>query len=127
MRFLTLGEVLQLHKRIIEQSGGADGVIDLGLLESAIGQSRMSFGGEEFYPSLVEKAAALCFSIISNHPFVDGNKRTGHASMEVLLMLNGYGLDADVDETERVLLDLASGEIGRDQFTRWIQAHLKPL
>jgi death on curing protein len=125
MRFLTLDEVLRLHVRIIEQSGGSRGILDLGLLESALGQCRISFGGQEVYPSLAEKAAALCFSIVQNHPFVDGNKRTGHAAMEVFLILNGYELDADVEETETVLLRLASGEMERHQFTGWVQAHLK--
>ncbi|MGB6066653.1 MAG: type II toxin-antitoxin system death-on-curing family toxin [Desulfomonilaceae bacterium] len=127
MRYLKLGEILQLHTRIIEQSGGADGILDLGLLESALGQSQISFGGKEVYPSLADKAAALCFSIIQNHPFVDGNKRNGHAAMEVFLILNGYELDADADDTERILLSLASREIERDQFTSWVQTHLKAL
>jgi death on curing protein len=127
MRFLTLDEVLQLHKRIVEQSGGARGILDLGLLESALGQCRMSFGGQEIYPSLAEKAAALCFSIVRNHPFVDGNKRAGHAAMEVFLVLNGHELLVGVDEAEMIILHLASGEMERNQFTRWVQDHLKPL
>jgi death-on-curing protein len=86
MRFLTLIEVLELHRRVIEQSGGAFGIRDIGLLESAIAQPRMTFGGEDLYPSLLEKAAALGFSIIMNHPFVDGNKRTGHAAIETFLV-----------------------------------------
>jgi death-on-curing protein len=87
----------------------------------------MSFGGQDRYPSLAEKAAALCFSIVQSHPFVDGNKRTAHAAMEVFLVLNGYELDAKVDETEETLLLLASRQIDRHQFTRWVQAHVKPL
>lgn len=89
IRDLALIKVLELHRRILEQSGGALGLRDLGLLESAIAQPRMTFGGEDLYPSLLEKAAALGFSIIMNHPFVDGNKRTGHAAAETLLVLNG--------------------------------------
>lgn len=77
MRYLTLGEVRGLHVRIIEQSGGAEGVLNLGSLESALAQCRMSFGGQELYPSLAEKAAALCFSIVQNHPFVDGTNARG--------------------------------------------------
>ncbi len=87
----------------------------------------MAFGGQETYPPLAEKAAALCFSIVRNHPFVDGNKRTGHAAMEVFLVLNGYELLADIDEAERTILRLASGDIGRDQFTRWVQDNVRPL
>ena len=127
MRFLTLEEALQMHDRIIRHTGGARGTLDLGLLESALGQCRMAFGGQESYPSLAEKAAALCFSIVRNHPFVDGNKRTGHAAMEVFLVLNGYELLAGIDEAERIILRLASGDIERDQFTRWVRGHVKPL
>jgi death on curing protein len=110
MRFLTLIEVLELHRRIIEKSGGAFGIRDVGLLESAIAQPRMTFGGEDLYPSLLEKAAALGFSIIMNHPFVDGNKRTGHAATETFLVLNGLEINASVDEQERMVLEIASGK-----------------
>ncbi|WP_342003147.1 type II toxin-antitoxin system death-on-curing family toxin [Chlorogloeopsis sp. ULAP02] len=114
-------EVLELHRRVIEQSGGAFGIRDVGLLESAIAQPRMTFGGEELYPSLLEKAAALGFSIIMNHPFVDGNKRTGHAATETFLVLNGIEINASVDEQERVVLAIASGELGREAFVEWLQ------
>lgn len=82
MRYLTLVEVLDLHRRIIQQSGRALGIRDLGLLESAIAQPRMTFGSEDLYPTVFDKAIALGFSMIMNHPFVDGNKRTDHAAME---------------------------------------------
>ncbi len=80
MRYLTLNEVLDLHLHLIERYGGSTGIHDLGALESALAQPRMTFGGEELYPTIVEKAAALGFVLIKNHPFVDGNKRTGHAT-----------------------------------------------
>lgn len=121
MRFLTLVEVLELHRRVIEQSGGAVGIRDLGLLESAIAQPRMTFGGEDLYPSLLEKAAALGFSMIMNHPFVDGNKRTGHAATETFLVLNGMQINASVDEQERVVLAIAAGELEREAFVEWLQ------
>jgi death-on-curing protein len=126
MHFLTLIEVLELHRRVIEQSGGAFGIRDLGLLESAIAQPRMTFGGEDLYPSLLEKAAALGFSIIMNHPFVDGNKRTGHAATETFLVLNGVEINASVDEQERVVLAIASGELGREAFVKWLQQYTTP-
>jgi death-on-curing protein len=126
MRFLTLIEVLALHRRVIEQSGGAFGIRDIGLLESAIAQPRMTFGGEDLYPSLLEKAAALWFSIIMSHPFVDGNKRTGHAATETFLVLNGIEINASVDEQERVVLAIASGELGREAFVEWLQQHTTP-
>jgi death on curing protein len=121
MCFLTLIEVLELHRRVIEQSGGAFGIRDVELLESAIAQPRMTFGGEDLYPSLLEKVAALGFSIIMNHPFVDGNKRTGHAAMETFLVLNRTEINASVDEQERVVLAIASGELGREAFVEWLQ------
>jgi death-on-curing protein len=86
MRFLNLREVLEIHRRVVDQSGAMLGIRDLGALESALAQPRMSFAGEDLYPSLVEKASALAFSIIKNHPFLDGNKRVGHAAMETFLV-----------------------------------------
>jgi len=124
MRYLTLGELIELHRRIIDQSGGADGVRDLGLAESALAQPQMSFGGTELYPTLADKAAALCFSLVMNRPFVDGNKRIGHAAMEVFLMMNGFELIADVDDSESVILRLAAGELERVLFTEWVVRHV---
>jgi death-on-curing protein len=121
MRSLTLMEVLELHRRVIEQSGGALGVRDLGLLESAIAQPRMTFDGEDLYPGLLEKAAALGFSIIMNHPFVDGNKRTGHAATETFLVLNELEINAPVDEQEYLVLAIAAGELRREAFVEWLQ------
>ena len=81
----------------------------------------MTFGGEDLHPGLLEKAVALGFSIIMNHPFVDGNKRTGHAATETFLVLNGSQINASVDEQERVVLAIASGELGREAFVEWLQ------
>lgn len=124
MRYLTLNEVLELYRRIMEQSGGSVGIHDLGALESALAQPRVMFGGEELYLTVFEKASALGFSIIKNHPFVDGNKRTGHAAMETFLVLNGYEIEATVDEQERIILQVAAGELGRDEFTAWLRSHV---
>lgn len=124
MRHLSLGEVLELYERIIEQSGGALGIRDAGALESALAQPRVTFAGQDLYPGTIEKAAALAFSIIMNHPFVDGNKRTGHAAMETFLVLNGYEIDASVDEQERVILQAASGKLTRDALTDWLRNHI---
>lgn len=126
MRYLTLHEVLELYYRVMEQSGGAIGIRDLNAFASALAQPRMTFGGQELYPTIVEKASALGFSLIRNHPFVDGNKRIGHAAMETFLVLNGYEIEASVDEQERVILQVAAGEMGREAFTDWLRAHLVP-
>jgi death on curing protein len=124
MRSLSLAEVLDLHRQVIAQSGGAQGILDLHALESALAQPHMTFDGEELYPSIVEKAAALGFSVIKNHPFVDGNKRTGHAAMETFLVLNGYEISASVEEQEHVILQVATGEMARQEFTAWLRAHV---
>ncbi len=124
IRYLSLIEILDLHRQIIETSGGAIGIRDLGMLESAIAQPRMTFGGEELYPSSIDKAAALGFSLIMNHPFVDGNKRIGHAAMETFLVLNELEISASVDEQEQIVLALASGELERSQFVEWLKQHV---
>jgi death on curing protein len=123
IRYLALVEVLHLHRQIIGQSGGVLGIRDLGLLESAIAQPRMTFGSEDLYPTNVDKAVALGISIIMNHPFIDGNKRAGHAALETFLILNGSEINASVDEQERVILAVASGVIGREGFTQWLRCH----
>lgn len=124
MRYLTIEEVLKLHDRVIEQTGGSTGIRDRGALESAIAQPLMSFGGEELYPTLADKAAAFGFSLTMNHPFVDGNKRTAHAAMEVFLVLNGLEIHATVDDQESVMLALAAGTLNREMFTQWLNQHV---
>jgi death-on-curing protein len=124
VRNLTLNEALELHRRVIGQSGGALGVLNLDALESALAQPRMTFGGKDLYPSLADKAAALGYSLIQNHPFLDGNKRTGHAAMEVFLFLNGFEIQASVDEQERIVLQVASGEKDRKAFAVWLRDHI---
>ncbi len=126
MRYLTLDEVLEIYRHLMEQSGGIAGVANLGALDSAVAQPRMMFGGDELYPTIVEKAAALGFSLIKNHAFVDGNKRIGHAAMEVFLVLNGWEISATVDEQEQIILQVASGDLGREQLTQWLQHHIIP-
>jgi death-on-curing protein len=123
-RYVTLDEVIELHRLAIEQTGGSPGICDLGLLQSAVAQPAMTFSGQELYPTLADKAAAIGFSLVMNHPFVDGNKRVGHGAMEVFLVLNGYELSASADNQERVILDLAAGLLKRDAFTQWVHDHV---
>jgi death on curing protein len=123
MRYLSISEILELHERLIDSSGGATGIRDLGALESALSQPHTSFGGQDLYPDLIAKAAALCFSLVMNHPFLDGNKRVGHAAMETFLLLNGCEVSAEVDEQERVILSLAAGQLDRNAFVSWLKKH----
>ena len=127
MRYVTLAEVVELHRRLLQATGGAPGIRDLGVLESAVSQPRATFGGVDLYPTLVEKAAALCFAVVQGHPFVDGNKRVGHAAMETFLVLNGVEINAPVDDQERLIFDLAAGRLSRTQLTDWLRQHFAPL
>ncbi len=127
IRYLTLGEILDIHHQVTQRSGGSEGVRDLGALKSAIAQPRMTFGGEDLYPTIVDKASSLGFSIVMNHPFVDGNKRTGHAAMEIFLVLNALEINASTDEQETIILNLASGALDRDIFTSWLHANIKEI
>src|SRR5438128_158712 len=127
MRYLTLTEVLEIHRQVIEQSGGMIGIHNIGALESALAQPHMTFGGEDLYPTIIEKASVLGFSIICNHPFSDGNKRVGHAAMEVSLIMNGYEIDATVDEQEKIIFQVASSELQREGFTDWLRNHIKRI
>jgi death-on-curing protein len=124
MRYLSLPEVLEIHARVLYASGGSAGLRDLAGLESAVAQPRMSFGGTDLYPDLAAKAAALAHSLTCSHPFVDGNKRVGHACMEVFLILNGYELSASVDEQEELFLRLASGAVAREELAVWVRGHM---
>lgn len=123
MRYLSLGEVMSLHLRVIDRTGGARGLRDLAALESALAQPKATFDSLELYATLPEKAAALCFSLAQNHPFLDGNKRVAHAAMETFLLLNGQEVDASVDEQEELMLGVASGAVSRDSLTEWIRNH----
>ena len=127
MRYLSLGEVVELHRALLEQTGGATGIRELGMLESALAQPRATFGGSDLHPTLIAKAAALGLSLALNHPFVDGNKRVAHAAMEVFLLLNGVELNAELDEQERLMLNLADGQLTREQLTSWLENHVKPV
>lgn len=127
VRYLSLAEVLELHRLLLEQSGGRRGIRDLGALESAVAQPRATYGDTDPYPRLEEKAAALAFFLVSNHPFADGNKRVGHAALETFLILNGRELRADVDDATETFLALAASRLSREQLTEWVSDRVVPL
>jgi death-on-curing protein len=127
MRYLSISEVFELHDRIISSSGGSRGLRDLNALESAVNQPRQTFDQKDLYPDIVTKAAALCFSLVMNHPFVDGNKRVGHAAMETFLILNEHEIIAGVDEQERIMLELAAGKMTRTNFLEWLNNHISHI
>ena len=120
---LSKEQVILLHERLIEVTGGSNGVRDEGMLDSALANPFQSFGGEELYPGVETKAAQLCFGIVKNHPMVDGNKRSGVHVMLVFLALNGYELSYTQKELSDVILDLASGKITAEDMLQWIMEH----
>jgi len=104
-------EVLQIHQLLIVQFGGLEGVRDEGLLESALERPFSGFGETEFYPSVEEKAAAILESVVKNHPFVDGNKRTGYVLMRLILLEYGQDIEATQDEKYDFVIAVASGKL----------------
>ena len=114
-RYLTRAEILATHAAALAQSGGGPGLHDDAGLDSAIAQPRQSFGGVDLYPTLVEKAAALCYSLVLNHPFVDGNKRVGVLALDTFLKLNGFKIVVSADEGEQFILALADGRVTREE------------
>lgn len=123
MRYLTVEQVLFLHARLIEETGGSHGVRDLGLLQSAVARPRATFEGKELYPDIFSKAAALMDSLVGSHPFVDGNKRTGVAAAGVFLIRNGWTLEATNSEVEAFALRVAGGALSVADMARWLDEH----
>ena len=126
MRYLHPRQILYLYQQIIQQTGGTVGLRDEGLLESAVYRPQASFGGQELYPDLFIKAAVLGHSIISNHPFVDGNKRVGFEAIRLMLRSNGYDLKASFDEKYRFVLGIATGQLAEQAIADWLKKHSCP-
>ena len=118
---LSQDKVLLLHKLITEETGGSAGVRDMGLLNSALESAYATFGGNELYTTREEKGARIGFSLISNHAFVDGNKRIGMYIMLVFLEVNGVILRPTIDEVVRVGLAVAAGEMKYEELLLWIK------
>ena len=116
-------KVLLLHKLIAEETGGSIGVRDEALLESALENAFSGFGGQEFYPSKEEKGARLGYTLISNHAFVDGNKRIGMYVMLTFLEVNGIRLSCTNVEVVEVGLAVASGTMDYEALLEWVRAH----
>lgn len=126
MNYLTVEQVLFLHARLIEETGGSHGVRDVALLESAVARPRATFGGKDLYPDLFSKAAALMDSLIRNHPFIDGNKRTGIAAAALFLRQNGRRLTATNPELEAFTLDVAESTPEISEIATWLETHSAP-
>ncbi len=121
---MSIKEVLAIHQVLIQKYGGSEGVRDEGLLLAALERPFSGFGSIEFYPKVEEKAAAILESIVKNHPFVDGNKRTGYVLMRLLLMHAGQDILASQDEKYDFVIQVASGELDFDGIKSWLKSRL---
>lgn len=126
MKYLYPKQILYLYQQIIAQTGGAVGLRDEGLLESAVYRPQASFGGHDLYPDVFSKAAALGHSIIRNHPFVDGNKRVGFEAMRLMLRLNGHDLRASVARKFEFVIEIAKGALTEQGIADWLREHSQP-
>jgi death-on-curing protein len=121
--FLNLGEVLAIHEDVIRRYGGSLGVRDLALLESAVGTPQASFGGQYLHDSIPAMAAAYCFHLVANHPFLDGNKRVGAAAANVFLEMNDWVLNAEQDGYADVVLSIAASRADKREATAFFAQH----
>ena len=122
-QFLSIGEVLEIHRDQISRYGGDSGIRDLGLLQSALAMPAAGFGGRYLHGDLYEMAAAYLFHIIQNHPFVDGNKRTGVVAALVFLALNNVVVEAEVNDVERLVRAVAEGEAAKATVSEFFRKH----
>ena len=125
MKVLSKRQILMLHSMLVAQSGGMDGLRDEGLLESAINTPLQTFGGQELYPTVLEKAARLGYGLIHNHPFLDGNKRIGTHAMLVFLDINNITLSYADDDLIAAILRVASGDMDEGELLEWLKAHIE--
>ena len=123
MKILNKRQLLMLHEQLIRQTGGMQGIRDEGLLDSALNAPFQGFGDADAFPSLQQKAARLCFGLVMNHPFVDGNKRIGAHAMLVFLAVNGVELTYTQGELSEIILQVAAGEKAYSDLLSWLLGH----
>lgn len=114
-------EVLEIHSILIERFGGSHGIRDQELLDSALNRPYQTFDGKELYPTPIDKAAAILESIVKNHPFTDGNKRTGYVVARLLLMESAMDIHADHNEKYDLIISISKGQISFDEIKAWIE------
>lgn len=123
IQYLSVEQVLAAHTELIKRYGGSQDVRDRGLLESAVFRPQASAFGQEAYSTLFEKCAVLGYSLIQNHPFLDGNKRTGFAAMHLMLLINGYDLTSTATEEVEMTENVASGKMHESEIALWLKEH----
>lgn len=125
VKFIPLEDVIFIHEAIIDRVGGKAGIRDFTLLHSAIFRPQASFGGKDLYPSIFDKAAALIHSLLLNHPFNDGNKRTALASCERFLNINSIEITASQKDKVQFTLDIESKKLNLQDIAKWLKTHSK--
>ena len=125
MIFLNLEEVLHIHTLAIQEYGGADGIRDMGLLISAIEMPKAAIFGEYLHPTFIDKASAYLYHIVCNHPFIDGNKRTGAATALVFLEMNKIELDFDDKKYEELVVEVAQGNVSKMEISAFFNRYLR--
>ena len=125
MIWITADDVIQIHSRVIQRSGGMDGLRDRAGLEAAISAPMQSFGGQDLYPTTVEKIARLGYGLASNHAFVDGNKRIGAMMTQLSLKWNGFQMSLRSGELADMFIAIADGSAKESDLLAWIQTHLE--
>ena len=123
MKVLSKRQILLLHQQLVDETGGSPGLRDEGLLDSALNAPFQAFGGTSAFPSLQQKAARLCYGLVKNHPFIDGNKRIGAHAMLVFLALNGIELEYTQSELSDLFLAVAAGDSGYEEILCWLLDH----
>lgn len=127
MKYLTAQQVLFIHDQLVSQFGGSFGVRDIGLLESAVARPQASFDSKDLYSTVFEKAAALLQSLLKNHAFVDGNKRTALTSAGIFLKLNGYKLSNTHKEEVEFAISVDNQHLSLEQIASWLKKHAKKV
>lgn len=125
MTWIKAEDVIRIHARVIQATGGSEGLRDRAGLESAIAAPLQSFSGQDFYPTVVEKIARLGYGLASNHAFIDGNKRIGAMMVQLLLKWNGYHLALQEGELSNMFIAIADGKANGQDLLAWIYAHLQ--
>lgn len=117
---INYDQAIGIHRLLVERFGGLGGIRDKGALKSALSRPYQTFNQKELYPNIVDKAASLVESIVRNHPFIDGNKRTGYVLMRLLLMIEGKDIKASQDEKFNLIINIANGTYEFEEIKQWI-------
>jgi len=127
MIYFTKNQILLLQKILIQQFGGVFGIRDENLLDSAVETPFQTFGGQDLYPTLIEKSARLAYGLIKNHPFLDGNKRIGAHAMLTFLKANNFILNCTDDELIKIIFGVADNSLTYEKFLNWLESHIDKI